>query len=570
MLLLSLLFAGAILHADDMRPKLLFGTGEGSYGFVGFEQNFDGLFVREDIGYSLVSNVSVFNLNAHAGYEILRDRMYAWNINAMIGSQAGVLNFMQIQPYAGLFTEFDFMVFFAEAGVIYTFGQSVQPLIGAGLKFDLGKPIFDKYPDGTLKLPPDLVLRGNAEVGFDKTLKEDGSGSIRLTIENTGAGKAMDMRVDINPVDKLGYTGIDMVPVSVPTILASNKITLDIPVKGSEGIVNGIARYRVKVIEPDFNKDSDEIIVEFRTRSLTDKEREAKKELARLQEMARTQDNWPDIDTNSIPAGSSEFGSNTIAIVIGNKNYGEKIPPVEFALFDAARFGATLERTFGIPKENIWLNKNLTKGNFDALFGSADNYERSRLYRSAVVHDKAVDLIVYYSGHGAPSTRDQKGYFVPVDADPLSIDVTGYGIEELNKVLKKLKDKGFIGKTMVVIDACFSGDSAGGKVLNNISPIALKSDTTALNTADSITFLSTSEGQVSSWYREKNQSLFTYFLMQGLAGAADKNGDRKITVGELRAYLRDIVSRYAINLTDQEQVPQIIGRNDDEVIVELK
>ena len=72
--------------------------------------------------------------------------------------------------------------------------------------------------------------------------------------------------------------------------------------------------------------------------------------------------------------------------------------------------------------------------------------------------------------------------------------------------------------------------------------------------------------QISSGYPEKKHGLFTYFLLNGLRGNADQNGDRAITVSELEEYLVNTV-KTAAGLLDREQTPQVTGWDKARVLV---
>jgi hypothetical protein len=274
-----------------------------------------------------------------------------------------------------------------------------------------------------------------------------------------------------------------------------------------------------------------------------------------------------DVDVN-IPNGRpGKSASNTIAIVIGNKNYQGDIPQVDFAANDADVFQQYLIKVFGLAKENIIKKQDMTMGNLSALFGSEDDY-KGNLYRRLVIGK--FDVIIYYSGHGAPSVKNGKGYLVPVDADVMNIDKTGYSIDTLFNNLRKMSADGLINRLWVVFDSCFSGESGGGKLLNNISPVALKLENPVLTQDQSIAMFSSTGNEVSSWYKEKRHGLFTYFLLKGLGGDADVNGNKTITLKELRNYLYLKVPAWAENQTGQDQHPQVMGKDDDTVIVRLK
>jgi hypothetical protein len=74
---------------------------------------------------------------------------------------------------------------------------------------------------------------------------------------------------------------------------------------------------------------------------------------------------------------------------------------------------------------------------------------------------------------------------------------------------------------------------------------------------------------VSSWYPEKRHSLFTYYFLKGIGGAADTSGTGVITAGMLKAYLAENVPYMAQRITGVRQTPVMTGE-DKEVIVRLK
>ena len=90
----------------------------------------------------------------------------------------------------------------------------------------------------------------------------------------------------------------------------------------------------------------------------------------------------------------------------------------------------------------------------------------------------------------------------------------------------------------MLIDACFSGSSANGQLLQGVSGLTarLKAEPKASRASD-ILFTSAGMNQVASWYPQKGHSLFSYFFFKGIQGAADRNKDGSITVGEMKAYL---------------------------------
>ena len=72
-------------------------------------------------------------------------------------------------------------------------------------------------------------------------------------------------------------------------------------------------------------------------------------------------------------------------------------------------------------------------------------------------------------------------------------------------------------------------------------------------------FTSSQNDQSSSGFPKAKHGIFSYLLMKGLEGEADTNKDRKITNGELFAYLEINVKEKAINIWGREQDPSFFG-----------
>lgn len=60
--------------------------------------------------------------------------------------------------------------------------------------------------------------------------------------------------------------------------------------------------------------------------------------------------------------------------------------------------------------------------------------------------------------------------------------------------------------------------------------------------------------QTAKLLPEAEHGLFSYWLMKGMEGQADGNGDRAITAGELHAYVLGQVSRL-----QRDQTPELQG-----------
>lgn len=255
-------------------------------------------------------------------------------------------------------------------------------------------------------------------------------------------------------------------------------------------------------------------------------------------------------------------GRYDIAVVIGNANYSTGgTPNVDFALQDARVMKQYLTTTFGYDPANIIYLENATLAKMYEVFGTDNDYQ-GKLFKW--VKPGQSRIFIYYVGHGAPDQESGEGYFVPVDATPQYIRTSGYKLSTFYENLAKIPA---VQKT-VVIDACFSGSSANGQLLQGVSGLTarLKSEPKASTAAD-ILLTSAGMNQVAGWYPEKGHSLFTYFFLKGIQGSADTNRDGTITLGEMKAWLNDQVPYMARRLTGNEQQPVLLGRDSDELVV---
>ena len=261
-----------------------------------------------------------------------------------------------------------------------------------------------------------------------------------------------------------------------------------------------------------------------------------------------------DVD-NMIPDGRIDR-ANAIAVVIGNKDYSRaNLPSVEYALRDAQVMTEYLVKALGFAQKNIIYLENATTARFNEVFGSRDNFA-GRLY--SFVTPEVSDVYIYYSGHGAPDLKSKGAYFVPVDADPNYLALSGYALDTFYKNLSHLPAR----SVTVILDTCFSGNSAGGALFKNVNPTAAPVARTAPLLEHVTIFASAGEGQVSSWFYEQRHSLYTYFFLKGLSGVADGNQDGLISSRELHAFLLSTVPAYARKLSGQEQVPVLIQKED--------
>ena len=268
-----------------------------------------------------------------------------------------------------------------------------------------------------------------------------------------------------------------------------------------------------------------------------------------------------DVDQH-IPAGSFKKGRHRVAVVIGNRHYSRRhrgLEDVRYADRDAVIMKKYLEKLWGYKSKDILFYQDATAGDLRTIFGDGNHAGKLRNY----IKSGESDVFVYYVGHGAPGPRGEDAYLVPVDAEADYIDQNGYSLSLFYAVLKRLPVHGIT----VVLDACFSGDSMAGTLYKNVSPEMLKTIEPVQSLEHSVVFCGAGKDQVSTWYPAKRHSTFTYWFLKGIGGAADKNGDKRITVAEMSRYVRDEVSYTARRESGREQQPLVTG--DDQTVLAI-
>jgi len=251
----------------------------------------------------------------------------------------------------------------------------------------------------------------------------------------------------------------------------------------------------------------------------------------------------------ALAARTTVAGEN-VAVIIGNSDYQEGIPDVAYAGRDAAAIKAYLVGVRGFDAANIIELRNATKAQMEATFGNERN-PRGRLWRYADP-EQAGEVFVFFSGHGVPGLTDQRRYLLPVDAEPDFADISGYPISQLFENLKDYKN------ATIVLDACFSGNSAGGTLFPSSSGISISARDEAH--APGLTVLTAAgAGQLASWDHRARHGLFTEYFLRGVYGEADLDLDGHIRAGEMKAFLDKDMTRIARRTYGREQDASLSG-----------
>jgi uncharacterized caspase-like protein len=236
-------------------------------------------------------------------------------------------------------------------------------------------------------------------------------------------------------------------------------------------------------------------------------------------------------------------------VVVGIGRYRDPaIPAIETAEKDALEFAHLLEKA-GVPEENltILLGSNATLASIKAAVVD--------LRRQ--VTEPGDQGIVYFSGHGAPLTGEeaqiQDGLLVPFDGigeTTATLKSSCYPLAEFKEDLRIIAQPVF-----VFLEACFSGKGAvlGSDTLG-IVVRARKEVEDRIMSMPGKPILSATSGDrfANSDSRKRKHGLFTYYLLQGLNGDGDLNGDGRIDLLELYGFVKGEVQKASKVFRSQE------------------
>ena len=253
-------------------------------------------------------------------------------------------------------------------------------------------------------------------------------------------------------------------------------------------------------------------------------------------------------------SASAHADSSGVAVIIGNRHYQGTVPEVSYAHRDAEAFKRYVLDALGYDPANVIDLRDATQAEMVATFGN----EKSAEGNLWAYLDPAggSDVVVFYSGHGVPGQRDDKGYLLPADADPNVPELNAYPIDLLYANLAKLTEAGAVA---VFLDACFSGGSQRGMLIENASPVYVSA---ALPTtvAGAMTVLTAaSGGQLASWDTAAGHGMFTHHLLDALYGKGDADGDGRVSAAEAKRYLDRHMTRAARRAYKRNQVASLLG-----------
>ena len=247
------------------------------------------------------------------------------------------------------------------------------------------------------------------------------------------------------------------------------------------------------------------------------------------------------------------------AIVIGINQY-QNTRNLKYAVNDARAFKDYLKDYVDIPDERIFYlaNQDATKSRIESLLGTTIKRKASR--------DDTV--IIFYAGHGAvepdPSNLDGDGfekYLLPHDADLEDLYSTSISMNNIRTIFTRIR----ADRLIFIADTCYSGAS-GGRTMMATKTRANLSDKFYERISKGkgrVIISSCSANEISKEDDNLQHGVFSYYMLEGLKGRADQDGDGIITVSELFSY----ITRKVPQASAQDQHPVKKGETEGELVI---
>lgn len=232
------------------------------------------------------------------------------------------------------------------------------------------------------------------------------------------------------------------------------------------------------------------------------------------------------------------------AILIGVNRYQD--PHIQSLNFSVADARALLEvladpNIGGFPRDRVLL---LTDDAGDANLIPTRRNIMDRVAEWLAFPGPEDTLFFFYSGHGAQPGNNS--YILPADTQ---VATEGGGAAEAKLALTSISVSYLLeqlqacqaNKKVLILDACHSGAArVSGERMGKALSSALAAGGAGLMILSSCTL-----EEQSYEYREVGHGAFTYYLVEGLKGAADRDGDGEIVVSEANRYTYDKTREWA-------------------------
>jgi uncharacterized caspase-like protein len=246
------------------------------------------------------------------------------------------------------------------------------------------------------------------------------------------------------------------------------------------------------------------------------------------------------------PLGKTLITPDMVVLIIGIESY-QGLNKALYAANDANLFHDLMRNGMGVPSENIKMLSNHKAMRSEIL-------SALKFWLPAQVKAGKTHVYILFSGHGLTSDEDAQKYWLPFDVNKELLAETAVSEKWVLAELQKLQAKSIT----IFLDSCYSGLARKGESLDpQARGVKFKSAVAHMPT--NFTMISASAANQTALASDDfKQGIFSYFLVRGLAGQADTDGNQSVTHGELIDYLSQRVDKKALSMNRRQQ-PQLMG-----------
>ena len=264
--------------------------------------------------------------------------------------------------------------------------------------------------------------------------------------------------------------------------------------------------------------------------------------------------------------------ANVWALVIGISDY-EEVEDLPFARRDAEAIVDWLLEN-DVPPDRIRL---LTDGvsehdtGLPAAPASLVNVREALGWLRRVASEDDL-VLIHFSGHGYQGADDGNDeadgvdeFFVLHDTRAAAQDDTALRDDEFGRFLDRIASN----HVLIFFDSCYSGGLS-----RSLPPGRRASGEDAdwfgdLRLEGRLLLAAASEGEEAFESPALEHGVFTHFLLEGLNGAADLNGDYHVTVWELFEHVASRVPDFVAAERGESQHPQMLGEGEARIVLSI-
>ena len=227
---------------------------------------------------------------------------------------------------------------------------------------------------------------------------------------------------------------------------------------------------------------------------------------------------------------------------------GYDLEPLRYASHDIEKLSTLFQTRFGAASKAVI--------DFSKTFSELSNKQgiESEITKWCNHLTEQDTAVLYIAGHGLVGP-DKRLYLPMTDFDRKNFDTACIPMEWIRDKLSNAKAKA----KLVLLDTCYAGV---GRDLETVELTNAEEVAHTFDNLQNVVTLASSRGDQKSWlWTERKHSLYTFWLIEGFRGNADKNNDRLLELEELFKYLDENV--YEISSSDSSMKPQnpvILGK----------